>query len=147
MAPRNNKRKNTRRKNTTNTKTYQGRKNFVAKRSLIVETKKNQDPLVSERLQEGAFAHFLPVSSFLRMTQGQESNEFLGESLFSKYISMKLNFQFPKGDNQILDTYRIQVIHGWMTAPFSLNNSGVSSFVQGTVSRAELDQIVAARWD
>lgn len=147
MAPRGRRgKRNTRRNNKkTTTKTYAGRKKFVAKRSLIVETKKNQDPLVSERLQEGAFSHFIPLSSFLRMSQGLENDQFQGESIFSKYISMKLNFQFPQGANQILKTYRIQVIHGWMTAPFALDSSGVSSYDRDNVSRAQLDQMVSAR--
>lgn len=150
MAPRG-KRNNTRNtkrfraKKTTNPTTYAGRKNFAAKRSLIVETKKNTELLVSERLQEGSFSHFIPISSFLRMNQGLENDQFQGDSVFSKYIACKLNFVFPKGENQILDTYRIQVIHGWMTAPFALDNSGVSSYARSNVSRAELDQMVSAR--
>jgi len=150
MAPkttRNNKRNNKRfkAKKSTNPRKYAGRKNFAAKRSFIVETKKNTELLVSERLQEGSFSHFIPISSFLRMNQGLDNDQFQGDDIFSKYISCKLNFVFPKGENQILDTYRIQVIHGWMTAPFALDTSGVSSYARDAVSRAQLDQIVAAR--
>jgi len=132
-------------KKSTNPRNYSGRTNFANKRSYIVETKKNTELLVSERLQEGAFSHFVPISSFLRMSQGTESDQFQGDSIFSKYISCKLNFVFPKGVNQIIKTYRIQVIHGWMTAPFSLDNSGVSSYARTQVTRAQLDQMVAAR--
>lgn len=132
-------------KRTTNPRSYRGRKNFSQKRGYIVETKKNTEVLVSERLQEGAFSHFVPISSFLRMNQGMDTDQFLGDNIFSKYISCKLNFVFPKGPNQILNTYRIQVIHGWMTAPFALDTSGVSSYARDAVSRAQLDQMVSAR--
>lgn len=127
------------------TKTYRGRRNFAAKRSLIVETKKNTEPLVQERLQEGSYSHFIPVSSFLRMNHGLETDQFLGDSIFSKYISMKLNFVFPRGQNVITNTYRIQIIHGWMTAPLSLDDSGVTSFAKSTVSRAGIDSVVTNR--
>lgn len=143
--PRRNRGKTYNSKKSTNPKRYSGRKNYSNKRSYIVETKKNTEVLVSEYLQEGAFSHFIPISSFLRMNHGLETDQFQGDSIFSKYISCKLNFIFPKGENQILNTYRIQVIHGWMTAPFSLDSSGVSSFSRGSVSRAELDSIVANR--
>jgi hypothetical protein len=79
------------------------------------------------------------------MNRGVEDDQFIGDSIFSKYISMKLNFQFPQGQNSILQPYRIQVIHGWMTAPFSLDTSGLYGPNRTTVSRAELDAIIAAR--
>lgn len=144
---RNNKRNNKRFNNrkSTNPNTYTGRKNYAMKRSLIVETKKNTEPLVQERLQEGSYAHFVPISSFIRMSQGMETDQFLGDSVFSKYISCKLNFKFPEGANGITKQYRIQIIHGWVTAPFGLDQSGVSSFTRSNVSRPELDSIVANR--
>ena len=148
MAPRKNMRnkRNTRRNTRKqNTKTYTGRKNFAMKRQAIVETKKNTEPLVVERIQPASYGTFIPVSSFLRMNHGIETDQFQGDSVFSKYISMKLNFRFPKGLNAIVEEYRIQVIHGWMTAPFALDANGVSSFSSENVSRAQLDQIVAAR--
>ena len=135
------------RKNKQNkVKTYNQRKNQSnAVRAPFVECKKNQDPLVQEKLAEGNFATFLPVSTFTRMNRGTEEDQFIGDSIFSKYISMKLNFRFPQGANTILLPYRIQVIHGWMTAPFSLDQSGLYGPDKETVSRAELDAIVAAR--
>lgn len=132
-------------KNTQNTKKYSGRENFALKRQPIVETKKNTEALVSERLQEGSYAHFVPISSFIRMNQGTETDQFLGDSIFSKYISCKLNFKFPQGANCITQPYRIQIIHGWVTAPFSLDSSGVTSYVRSNVSRSELDTIVVNR--
>lgn len=145
MAPRNNKRKNKRGKNKKVTN-YSSRKHQSnAVRAPFVECKKNQDPLVSEHLQEGSFSTFIPVSSFTRMNRGVEDDNFIGDSIFSKYISMKLNFQFPQGAHTILKPYRIQVIHGWMTAPYSLDTSGLYGPDKESVSRAELDAIIAAR--
>ena len=100
------------RKRTTNknkkVNTYAKRKHQSnAVRQPFVECKKNQDPLVQEKLSEGNFATFLPVSTFTRMNRGVEDDQFIGDSIFSKYISMKLNFQFPQGQNSILQPYRI----------------------------------------
>jgi len=118
---------------------------MVRARAPIVETKKNTEALVVERLKDSSFSHFIPVSSFIRMNQGRETDQFIGDSVFSKYISMKLNFVFPSGANAIIKPYRIQVIHGWMTSPFALDPNGGSTFSSEHVSRAQLDQIVAAR--
>jgi len=147
MAPRKPRKYNNRKKKSRKTSTYnyRGRKNFSIKRSPIVECKKNQDPLVQEYLMEGNFSTFIPVSTFTRMNRGVEDDQFVGDSIFSKYISMKLNFKFPQGTFSIQLPYRIQVIHGWMTAPFSLDTSGLYGPNKLQVSRAELDAIVAAR--
>lgn len=126
--------------------TYRGRKKqSTIVRAPFVECKKNQDPLVSEYLSEGNFSTFLPVSTFTRMNRGVEDDQFIGDSVFSKYLSMKLNFKFPNGTYVITKPYRIQVIHGWMTAPFALDTSGLYGPNKLSVSRAELDAIVAAR--
>lgn len=146
MPPKRNyrKRRNLRKKKPVNS--YAGRKKqSTVMRAPFVECKKNQDPLVTEYLAEGNYATFIPLSSFTRMNRGVEDDQFIGDSIFSKYISMKLNFQFPQGATAIVKPYRIQVIHGWMTSPFALDTSGLYGPSREQVSRAELDAIVAAR--
>lgn len=143
MPAKKNNRQNGKNKKVT---TYNKRKHQSNKvRAPFVECKKNQDLLVVEKLLEGNFGTFMPVSSFTRMNRGVEDDQFIGDSIFSKYISMKLNFQFPQAEFAIIKPYRIQVIHGWMTAPFSLDTSGLYGPDRTQVSRAELDAIVAAR--
>lgn len=102
--------------------TYRKRKNFSAKRGPLVETKKNPDGPSNTKIPDDSPALFIAVSSFMKMYKGIEIDQFLGKDIFSKYISMKLNFRFPQGEFGIVKNYRLQLIHGWMVAPFALDN-------------------------
>ena len=58
---------------------------------------------------------------------------------------MKFNFRFPQDENQIRKVYRIQVVHGWMTAPFALEPNGTITPDKNTVSRSTLNTMLNRR--
>lgn len=139
MAPRNNKRNNKRKKNTT--KTYAGRKAFAMKRQPLVETKKREGTISNFYINRSS-QRFIPPASFENLNLGLGDDNVIGKSIFSKYYSMKLKFVFPRDEDSIQKNYRIKVIHGWMTAPYGLPEVSNNYIPQrGTVSAAELGVI------
>lgn len=123
-------------------------KQLVAARQPIIETKKNEAGQSTFNLSITTAGQFVALRSFLDMSRGTDGTDMIGDSVFSKYIKMKLKFRFPRDEYAIRDNYRIQLIHGWMTAPFSLAETPVGNPyapAMKTVSPAELEGIVAAR--
>jgi hypothetical protein len=123
-------------------------KQLVLARQPIIETKKNQAGQSTFDLSRTSSAQFVALRSFIDMSQGSSSSDMIGESIFSKFIKMKLRFRFPRDEYAIRKNYRIQLIHGWMTAPFALATTPVGAPyapARGTVSPTELEQIIVAR--
>lgn len=124
------------------------KKAMVVSRAPIVETKKNQSGQSSFHLSTTTAGQFVALRSFLDMSQGLQQDDMTGKSIFSKYVKMKLKFQFPRDEYAIRKNFRIQLIHGWMTAPFALAPTPVGhpyAPARDSVTPAELEQIVAAR--
>lgn len=125
--------------------TYRKRTNFSVNRSAIVETKKQfsgvQTTYLSNDITEQPA--FLPPVSFLNYQQGLGEQFIIGQSIFSKYFSMKIKFDFPSDAQSIKDQYKIQLIHGWMTAPFALDSTFAPK--KESPTRQELDMIMEAR--
>jgi len=121
---------------------------MVQSRAPIVETKKSQAGEDSFYLSTVAAGQFVPVRTFIDMSQGLGQDDMIGNSVFSKYIKMRLRFRFPRDEFSIRKNYRIQLIHGWMTAPYALATTPVGAPyapARGSVSPAELEKIVARR--
>lgn len=124
------------------------KQSMVQARQPIVETKKNQSGQSTFNLSTTSAGQFVALRSYIDMSQGISQDSMIGTSVFTKYISMKLKFQFPRDEYSIRKNYRIQLVHGWMTAPFALADTPVGapySPARGSVSPTELEQIVAAR--
>ena len=150
MARRKTSKKNVRgKKRTKSTKTYQGRKRFARKRAPMVECKKNTTAVTEFNLTDQSISYWPAVSSFLHMDKGVNQDEFIGDSIFSKYISMKLNFKFPQNEYAIHNRYRVQLIHGWMTAPLAYSATPLNTYVpaRGSVTKEELANTITARID
>lgn len=139
-------RRSTRRRPAT-TRTYRARKNFSAKRAPMVETKKRESGESSVYLSATSPGQTVFLRSFMFMNQGIGKSEFLGDSVFSKYIKMKLLFRFPRDEYSIRKNYRIQLIHGWVTSPYALTNTAGTQYapIRGSVTSTELETILASK--
>lgn len=105
--------------------TYKKRTNYSSNRGAMVETKKIFSGVKSTHLSNLLAENptFLPPHSFLSFQQGLGEQYIIGQNIFSKYYSMKIRFDFPTDANAIKNNYKIQLIHGWMTASFALDNT------------------------
>jgi hypothetical protein len=102
------------------------KKNFRIRRAPFVETKSRTtedcvkdttfpNPLTTNHAipkDDGFFS--LDVQPFLDMAQGLKEPEMIGNSVYSRYIKMKIEFTFPGGDYSLQNPYRLYVIHGWV---------------------------------
>ena len=61
--------------------------------------------------------NFLPVHTFLSMNKGFEGSDMIGQSVYSRFLQARLEFELPSGSNQIQHPCNIYLIHGWVTAP------------------------------
>lgn len=122
------------------------KKYMVRRRQPMVETKHQTDVLVSaksgnltgtavdelrittEPLQisygtgtgstaVGKELTLFPITSFMNMNQGFDTSDMIGNSIFSKYLKCKLEFQLPYGGNQIRHPCDMWLIHGFITQP------------------------------
>lgn len=121
---------------------------MVAARAPIVEVKRNESGMRSGYLSSTSPGQFYPIKSFQNLQQGLSQDDMTGNVIFSKYLKMKMKFRFPRDEYSIQKNFRIQVIHGWMTAPFSLASTPVGtpySPARESVTKSELEQIIAAR--
>lgn len=124
---------------------YKQRANFSANRGAIVETKKIISGIRSTHLSNLLAENptFLPPHSFLSYQQGLGEQYIIGQSIYSKYYSMKIRFDFPTDANAIKNNYKIQLIHGWMTSPFANDNTFVP--LKESVTRDQLHDVIEAR--
>ena len=59
----------------------------------------------------------LPLNSFMNMNQGFDSSDMIGNTVFSKYLKCKIEFQLPYGSNQIRHPCDMYLVHGFVTQP------------------------------
>lgn len=116
------------------------KKNFVKRRSPMVETKKRTQELTAtgtaapNGVPNGIttthainFDHayeFVPVWSFLSMTRGIGADQMIGNSVYAKYLKQRIVITLGHGNSTpgvagIAEELR--VIHGWVTAPLCLS--------------------------
>lgn len=63
--------------------------------------------------------HLISLDPFNRMTQGFKEFEMTGDSVFSQSLQLKTELTFPVGQDVIIKPFRIYLIAGWVTAPYS----------------------------
>lgn len=118
------------------------KKNFQIRRAPFVETKTRTheemsnaidpavdpvnaipNPILPSMLKcgtsEDAFHIFTPLS-FNSMSQGVKEDTMLGQSVYSRYLKMKVKFMFPQNTWSINFPVDIYLIHGFVTAPLAL---------------------------
>lgn len=63
--------------------------------------------------------HLISLDPFTRMTQGFKEFEMVGDSVFSQSLQLKTELSFPQGQDVIVNPFRVYLVCGWVTAPFS----------------------------
>lgn len=129
-----------RRKRAITTKRYAGRKKFVAKRAPLVECKKLSHGVGYTKVAYTTPFTWIPNRAYMEFQRGFKNADVLGSDIFSKYYSMKVKFGFPRDIYSIPETYRLYLVHGWMTAPFALPKVPASPYMleRDTVSATQL---------
>jgi hypothetical protein len=61
--------------------------------------------------------NIFPIQSFLNMNKGLDTSDMIGNTVYSKYLKCKVEFQLPYGNNQIRHPCDMFLIHGFVTAP------------------------------
>lgn len=129
---------------------YRQRRQVSRARAAHVETKKNTEPVSQFKLNNTQVSYWPSLKTFIEMFKGVDNDQFIGDTVFSKYISMKLNFTFPQENYSIRTRYRIQLIHGWMTAPLAFPPTRLAPDTgpeRGTVTMEELIGTIVGRID
>lgn len=83
------------------------------------------------------------------MKQGLRDWEFSGDEITQKYLTQKLSFQFPVGEEAIRKPYRIQLIHGFITRPagFTQFEDPVASEISREQLSNRLTNLVTRPWN
>ena len=105
--------------------------NKVSARAPIVECKKRTLGVRSgvsggNHLVPTAYFHSFPCTSFLNQEQGIGDDQMIGNTIFSKYYSMKIKLVFPE-EFPINDNFRAQLVWGWVTQPLGYTNTAFTS--------------------
>ena len=115
-------------------------KNMVTRRNPMVECKKRTIGVRSgvsgsNYLLPSAYFHSFPCLSFLNQEQGIGQDQMIGDSIFSKYYSMKVKLNFPT-EHPIKENFRAMLVWGWVTQPLGYTNTAFSS--TGAVTREKV---------
>lgn len=140
--------------------------NFQKRRAPFVETKNQTDEIlaakngdVSGALKDGIRNptvpleltngtsmtpiefNVLPVQTFYSMSQGLDSSDMIGTSVYSRYLQARLEFELPHGQsNTIQHPCNLYLIHGWVTAP--LNRTLHTTPAEGDQERDALIEFI-----
>jgi hypothetical protein len=131
----------------TRVKRKPSKRQMISARAPIVECKKKSWGVVNGTLGTDIVFHSFPCRSFLQMKQGLNEDEFIGNSVFSKYYSMKVKLNFPT-EFPINNNFRAQLVWGWMTMPLGYTEQVPDPLTdpgRNTVSRQEIDLEIIRR--
>ena len=76
----------------------------------------------------------LDLASYYRNSNGFKDHNCIGDSIFSKYLKMKLTVQFPEGTNMIVNPVKVYLITGWVTQPAGWTDETTPTDVGATAS-------------
>lgn len=136
--------------------------NFQKRRAPFVETKSRtheemsqgsqinlpdpsiiSDPTAYGRiLNDDAFTH-LKLYSFTSMTQGLGEEQMIGNSVYSRFLKLKVSFIYPSGDDQFEVPCNQYLVHGWVKSPMNLTN--LTTPVAGNCNRMDIQHYVQQR--
>lgn len=63
------------------------------------------------------------LDSYYRNSHGFLEHNVLGDSLYSKYLKVKVQIRWPEGSNMIVNPIKLWLICGWVTAPLAFTNN------------------------
>lgn len=144
----------------------------VTKKNLLGDPNQSQDYLTNGDPQqplnwrpipnEDAFYN-IPLSTFLRNQRGIQDYQMLGSDLFSRYLNLRLEVQFPQGEifkpdpsnyptdtarnNMIQDNYKLYMVCGFVTAPLNapINDDSLDRIVRSKITQADLTQHIKSQ--
>lgn len=137
--------------------------NFQKRRQPFVETKQQTDVLVALKagvttpgavddtirlttsplsLSNGTTGNvtemnLLPIFAFNNMNKGLDASDMIGNSVYSRYLKTKLEFELPSGTSAIRHPCDVYVIHGFVTQP--LGRTLNSTPTMGTTERSSIN--------
>jgi hypothetical protein len=87
----------------------------------------------------------LTPDSFLFNEQGLQEGQMIGQSIYSRFLSMKLLLEFPQGLNQLFNPTKIYAYQVWITAPLAASAYTVATgqLRRDLVTRAYLEQHIS----
>lgn len=107
----------------------------------VVECKKRTLGVQNGFVSPVTYFTSFPCRSFIENEQGLGEDQMVGQTIFSKYYSMKIKLNFPV-DHPIVDNFRAQLCWGWVTAPLAYTSQVDDSSVdpsRTTVSRENIN--------
>lgn len=132
-------------KKTTKRGAYKGarKRNFQIRRAPFVETKRRvhsevaisnagsagtpslnyQIPINGLTIDNDDAFTLLDLASYYRNSHGFEDHNVIGDSIFSKYLKLKLQMKFPEGTSMIVNPVKVYLITGWVTQPAGFTNN------------------------
>lgn len=130
------------------------KQNFQIRRAPFVETKRRvhsdisalnsavdgtastnyQQPLDGLSVPNNDAYTLLDLASYYRNSNGFKDHNCIGDSIFSKYLKMKLTVQFPEGSNMVVNPVKVYLITGWVTQPAGWTDETTPTDVAATAS-------------
>ena len=145
------------------------KKNFQIRRAPFVETKRRvhseiaklnsavdgtpsthyQQPITGLSVDNDDAYTLLDLASYYRNSNGFKDHNCIGDSIFSKYLKLKLTVQFPEGTNMVVNPVKVYLITGWVTQPPGWTDETTPTDVGATASnlRAHISQQLQEYFD
>lgn len=89
-----------------------------------------QVPMIFRDIQNDDAYTNVPLMSFCRMNMGLLEDQCVGDTIYARYLKCKTEIKFPHNMNLLIETNKVYLIQGWVTAPIHANaNRGVNGGV------------------
>lgn len=91
----------------------------------------------------------LDLASYYRQSHGFQERNVIGDTIYSKWLKLKLTIKFPTGTNMIANPVKLYLITGWMTQPMGLTNNTATTEQLSTqaVLLAHIDEQIRQFFD
>ncbi len=78
----------------------------------------------------------LDLASYYRNSHGFNERNVIGDTLYSKWLKLKITLKFPTGTDMIVNPVKMFLITGWVTAPMALTNN--TTVTEGNATKQTL---------
>ncbi len=82
-----------------------------------------QQPITGLNLPNNDAFTLLNLASYWRQSHGFEERNVIGDSLYSKWLKLKLQIRWPEGTDMIANPVQLYLITGWVTAPLAFTTN------------------------
>jgi hypothetical protein len=86
----------------------------------------------------------IQLDPFMRMNQGFNSNEMIGDSVYARSLRLKCIVDFPYADEVIVRSFKMYLITGWVTQPLGATASttpGRSDILPGNLHQHTINHL------